>query len=99
MATNNCNYAWDKYIINDQNTLTYSKPKQRKSPMPSTPESLEKRPRTKTDRKWLALLFKGQDISKMPRTIFMKLMAKGLIDITLTKEGKPEGFIGAMKEL
>jgi hypothetical protein len=64
-----------------------------------TVESLRKRPIGMRDRDWLAKLYTKQDISKLPLTVFQKLLAKELITVELTPRGKKEGCIEAIRKI
>jgi hypothetical protein len=77
----------------------YKPLKKKKMLKKSTADSLRKRKTSNRDRSWLQKLFLRQDPAKMPETVFKKLLAKRLIEVKLTEEGRKEGFIEAIKNV
>jgi len=94
------NWTWHTIsattIPNNSNTIISKKAVLYRRP--STGESLAKRPLSERDKKWLKKIYNGEPLGNLPTTIKEKLVAKKLIivKITLTDEGKREGFLHAM---
>lgn len=83
------------YWYNTKIEYKTKKKKKRKS-MARDPKDI---PLCERDRIWLAKIFKGSDtIPKIPKTVYEKLWAHGLITISLTEQGEAEGFFEAMTE-